>query len=220
MRSTVRATLLALAAILALGAVSASSALASPEWYVKESGVYKKVTTPLKVTIGYNYELNDAKAVAGFGLIVACKFEGEGEISSGGTGVISNFSTGLNCKGVVGKSGVTTCERFEKSASVSIPWKIELYKEGSEIRQRIVSGGGGTPSWAFGCSSAVFGSISDTCGVNTNTHMTDNATEGLVEAGFDTKSAKTECTEGGKEAAEWKGALKIKATSGAAIKVE
>jgi hypothetical protein len=207
MRSKPKMILLALVAVLAVSATAASTALASPEWYFKNKGVYKKLTTSMKVVYENPFELIDTKDNP-VSLAVSCKGTGEGVIKAGAKGEITSFGIGLpeNCKGVPVK-GITDCEKFETAESADLPWETELYKEGSEIRDKIL----GTPIWSFTCKS-IFGPYDDTCGVSPSTSIVNNASSGLVEAKFDAKSGKTSCSEGGKEAGEWKGTLKIKLT--------
>lgn len=221
MKHVTRTILLALLAALALGALTASVALASPEWYVKKAGSFKKVTTGMKVKMENQFELIDTKhEIAGERLAVACTSEDKGEISASGKGTISEFvvSEPLHkCKGIDGEPPL--CERLTTDVGVGLPWNTELYSEGSEIRRRITSS---LAAWAFTCENVVFGKLGDECGANTSTHMTNNATGGFVEATFDAKSKKTKCEKGGAESGEWKGVLKIKATEAGveAIKVE
>jgi hypothetical protein len=198
-----------------------------PDWYVKEEGAFKAVSSSLKVEVEGTFELVDTKE----GLVgedktplgISCKEAlGEGTIEAGGAGEIAfRVTYAGSCKGVKGELG-TYCEKLEKDEDISSPWGTELYKEGSEDRAKIVNGGDGTPTFSFTCKTLV-GSVTDTCGVNTSTHISNNASTGAVEVEFGTKSNKTDCSQGGKEAGEWRsGALKIKATSKAveAIKVE
>jgi|SRR5580700_3584516 hypothetical protein len=228
MRYASRMVLLGLLAAFAVGAVAASSALASPEWYVKKAGVFKKVTGPVKVNIEKNYELNTGyEEIRGKDLVVSCKgAEGiEGDLEPGGAGVISRFQ-GLagQCKGA---GSEPYCEEFTRDEGIDLPWKTELYKEGSEVRNRILKGN--EPAWHFTCKTWPLGEeILTRCNVNTTTHMANNTTTGAVEAEFEKKSNKTICTVGttSKEAGEWKGVLTVKPTESEkkagveAIKVE
>jgi hypothetical protein len=93
--------------------------------------------------------------------------------------------------------------------------------EGAEIRERLVSGGSGTPEWEFICGSEV----EDACGFNTSAHAINNALNS-VEAAFEEKSNKTLCSWGAKvfgkrESGSLKGTIKLELPSGVeAIKVE
>lgn len=211
-----RTVLVALIAVFALTAISASSALAAPEWYVKKAGVWSKVTTSVKVTLENSWELNDTK-FSPTPLAVSCTGSGEGEIKSAGAGKISKFPT-TKCEPA--KIEHNSCKAWEGSASGNLPWGAELYSEAGQLRQRLVSGGVGTPDWAFTCQT-LLGSRTDECFANTSTHMTNNS-GGFVEAVFDATSAKTECSQGKSGAGEWKGKLKFKANQAGveAIKVE
>jgi hypothetical protein len=215
---SMRITFVALVAVFAISAVAASSALAAPEWYVKKAGVYAKVTTAIKVASTSKLELIDTKATP-FPLGVSCDDAIEGAIKAGGAGEIEVFAA-EECKGVeVDK--VRECEKVESVEARDLPWNTELYKEGSEVRMRILTGSN-TPAWRVTCKTPLGGHTVDTCGVNTSTLISNNVLEGLVEAGFESKSAKTECSVGGKESGEWKGVMKLKAkgTGVEAIKAE
>jgi hypothetical protein len=215
---SMRIALVTIVAVFAFSAVAASSAFASPEWYAKKAGVFAKVSKATKMNFESKFELSDTKYSAGIPLAVACTGEGSGEINVGGKGAISLFKV-TRCEPA--KVELNWCQKFETASMQNAPWGLELYKEGSEIRERIVSGGSGTPAWRFTCDT-VSGIVADECNATTSTLMTNNVSGGLVEAAFEKKSAKTQCSQGGKEAGEWKGVLKLKAneTGVEAIKVE
>ncbi len=218
MRSMSRMVLVALVAAFALSAVAASSAFASPEWYAKKGGVWAKVTTSLKVKATITFEATDTgyKGLFGKSRTVRCEGAPEGEIKSGGIGDIY----AMNAKGC---EAVSVCENVEHWSFENIPWGTELYSSGSEVRDRIVDGSSGKrPAWNMECKIALLGSEVDECGLNTSTHITNNAS-GYVEAAFDSKSNKTVCSQFSKEeTGEWKGVFKIKPTESGveAIKVE
>jgi hypothetical protein len=207
MRSMLRTVPVALVAVLALGAVAASSALASPEFYVKKAGVFKKVTESVNVTLENQFELIDTKN-EGFG--ESCTGEASGAVKAAGLGNLETFRVFERCKGL---GNPLLCETAETGTALNMPWGLELYKEGTEVRNRIVEGvsKNGTPAWHFSCKGR-FGEGNDTCNVNTSAHITNNATKGWVEVVFDAKSKKTKCSGGGAESGEWKGVLKMKPT--------
>jgi hypothetical protein len=210
MRSIVRMGLLALLAVLALSAIAVSSAsAASPEWYVKKKGTYEKLKETVQVATTENqFELNDRIGFLG----ISCKeASATGEIKANGAGTILKFeanTSGSFCP--PSKFRGNKCEtNLQHFAAVYLPWKTELYTEGTEIRQRIANGGSGEPAAEFECSG-----FADTCNVAASTHMTNNASAGIVEAVFDTKSGKARCVDNPKEAGgEWNGTLKIKPTA-------
>jgi hypothetical protein len=196
----------------------------SPVWYVKKGGVFKAVSETVNVTFENDFELIDTKyKPLGEPLAISCKGEGTGEIKSAGESAIDSFSVGQtsNCKGIEGKYPL--CEKLTSGYTVDLPWAAELYREGGEDRDKILSPGHEEPSFLFSCSTFI-GEVSDTCEINTSTHISNNASGGFVEAAFDSKSNKTKCSLSSREGegGEWKGVLKIRSTSKEveAIKVE
>ncbi len=218
MRSKLRTICAALLVVFALGAVAASAASAAPEWYVKKAGTFAKVTEATKTEGTLSFEVIDTKMPLSSPMGVSCSATvgGEGEeIQPAGVSVIKHYLN-LNCK------PVKSCEKLLSVNPLTVPWKLELYKEGTEVRSRIVNGGSEAPGVTFACD--WFGvRTEDTCQANTSTHMS-NVLAGFVEASFDAKSAKTACTQGGTGSGEWKGAFatfKPVAKSGVeAVKVE
>lgn len=223
MRSMLRIMFLALVTVFALAAIAASSALAAPEWYAKKSGVWAKVTTPVKIKIEGTVEVNDREGYPSLKrpLAISCHFTealNEGEVKPAGAGKIELHLGSAECKPATVENN--TCQAIEGKASTNLPWATELYSEGSELRQRLVNGGAGTPIWTFKCKT-FFNPIEDNCSFNTSMHTT-NLVSGLVEAALDTKSNQTYCSSSNKTDGEWKGSLKFKAnqTGVEAIKVE
>jgi hypothetical protein len=212
---SIRVVFVALVAVFALSAVAASSALASPEWYAKKAGVFAKITTPVKFEAESKFEFTDTKlaiwGILGQKATVSCKGTTKGVVGNGVAGKLNEIRTSCSC------SMPSLSCTFEKEEVRNTPWSTELYKEGSEIRDKFV----GTPVWLFEYEIQGGDRFVDECAVNTSTHMT-NTSGGGVEAAFDAKSVKTQCSEGGKESGEWKGYLKIKAaeTGVEALKVE
>ncbi len=149
---------------------------------------------------------------------VACNANDEAEIISSLGMKILNFN-GVSCKAAKMSEG-NFCESFESYKGSYLPWMPELYAEGGEVRANLL-GSYGVPLWTVTCKFAGV-KKTDECKVNTSVHMTNNTSTGTVEAAFDTKSNKVWCAFGGTEGGEWKGTLKIKATSKEveAIKVE
>jgi hypothetical protein len=213
---SIRTAFVALIAIFAISAVAASSALASPEWYVKKAGKFEKVKEALNVTGTASWELTDkvGPILKRFGM--ACTSTDEAQLKPGGIGLITQIQE-LHCVPVNG------CEKLSGEVKpVNLPWKLELYKEGGEVRAKIGSESG-TPTQTFTCRQNLT-EKTDECGVNTNTKMTNISLTGFAEATFDEKSAKTHCTWSGANNGEWTGTLvtvKPKAGTGVeAIKVE
>lgn len=194
MKST-KITFVTLVAVFAFSAVAASSALASPEWYVKKGGTYSKVNEAVKVKAKFGLEeIVTPELGEKFG--VKCKGSAAGELKSAGISDVTTLE-GISCEKVDG------CEKIEKALEpYHMPWQLELYKEGTEIRSKIVSGGSGTPGLRFSCKRVLHGVSEVETSLSTSTHMT-NLASGLVEAAFDEKSAKLPWSQGG--TIEWKG---------------
>jgi hypothetical protein len=211
---SIRIALVALVAVFAISAVVASSALASPEWYAKKAGKFEKVTAALKVKGAISFEL--VNKTFPLPREVSCVGTANGEIKAGGAAAISSISL-TSCKA---PSGSYCKEIIGASKFYNLPWATELYTEGSEVRDRIVSQSK-EPAWSYLCETVFAERTEEECAADTSTHVTNNVSGGLVEAVFDKNSAKTHCSSGG-NAGEWKGTIKIEsATSGVeAVKAE
>jgi hypothetical protein len=166
-------------------------------------GVFTKVTTPVPVTGTGKLRLEDSSGPG-----VECTFRTEGTVESTGKGKIESFVS-------EGCSGLRECESVQRVAMVNVPWGTELYDTGSgATRERIVSGGSGTPEWEFQCKNL---SRPDTCGLNTTMGLA-NYSEGDVGEAFDGESNRTSCTFGGKESGKWTGELKLRTSKAGAVK--
>jgi hypothetical protein len=212
MRSILKTTFVALLAVLALGAVAASSALASPAWYVKKGGTWTKASTAVKVEFeASKLAMIDNEGGVYKGLSCTGHF-GAGVVGSSGL-TIEKFEPGRakeQCKGGKIKENTETnaCEKegIETTKIGYAPWTTALSTEGTTIRASI-SGSFGIPEMTVVCKVAGV-KRQFSCDINTSAHMIDNATSLTVEAEFEAKSKRTECING-KEAGEWKGILKI-----------
>ncbi len=221
MRYKFTTAVVTLAAVFALGAVAASSALASPEWYVKEGGTFHKLTSALEVHANTNLDLTD-EPVKEPPIYVSesCLGSMKFKIEPGGVSKIVEY-TAAECKFSKSNAPVS-CGGIVTALARHLPWKSELYLEGTEIRERLVSGGSGTPEWEFECGNDEF---KDSCGFNTSAHVINNALNS-VEAQFEAKSNKTFCSwgatfNGNKESGSLKGTIKLELPKGVeAIKVE
>ena len=197
MRSVVRTGLVVLVAVFALSAVTAASAFAAPEWYTKTGGKFNKLTSALEVKTTGNLTVNDTGWEFGTSIKLSCKVRIDGTIEAGGLGKINDYLTG-NCNIYVGNCENATAE------AVNLPWKTELYSEGAKVRERLVSGGHGTPGWQFTCG----GFISDRCNFNTSANMETKLPSGNVLVIFKKgESNKTTCTNGGENAGQLEGEI-------------
>lgn len=220
MQSVTKRLAVLIMAVLALTAVTAASAVASPEWYAKRSGAWAKITTPVKVASAGTLQLSDLdggplKEPVTF----SCTVTTGGAVGAGSSGEIAEIKgfSSENCKC---KSG---CEKIEQGGWSNLPAPMELYKEGTEIRARVTASKNlGTPYFTFTYKQLLGGLRNeDACNFNTSTKLT-NTSGGSVEATFGKGSNKTHCLAGGNESGEWNGALTIKANQSGveAIKVE
>jgi hypothetical protein len=209
MRSTLRMTFLALLAVFALSAVAAASASASPEWYVKKGGVFKKAGTAVKVNFTGTYELYYHPKLGSYRFSCTVGPSSElisGTIEAASLGSITKFSPAFpetECKGV--KEKLNVCESgVEAEKSANLPWATELYSEGTEKRIRIKSGGSLPPVTEWKCRGTIF-----ECDLNTTARVNNKTLPDVVEATFDAKSNKVVCNNGAKAEGEWKGTLTI-----------
>jgi hypothetical protein len=216
MKSPLRIGLTALAAVLVLSAVVAATASAAPEWYAKKAGVFKKVTTAVKVEFeASKLAMIDNLGGAYEGMSCTTSNFGHGTVEAAGAGKIETFSAEngkTQCKGGKikenGEGNVCEEHGIEEMTAINAPWKTQLSAEGTSIRASI-SSESGTPGFRFKCKTIGGTSILVTCEGNTSAHAFSNATAGLVEAEFESKSPRTTCAKQ-KEAGEWKGTLKVK----------
>src|ERR1700751_5300087 len=144
MRSIWRIAFAIFVALLTTTAI-ATPALAAPEWYAKKAGVYEKITKPVSFTAESKNEVTETKnGIAGKHLTISCKGTTSGVVGAGGAGKISEVKVetfGCTC--------AAYCEKLERYELAHFLWGTELYKEGTEIRDRIQSGGNGNPLWRF-----------------------------------------------------------------------
>ena len=200
MRSMCRTVLVVLVAVFALSAVTASAALAAPEWYSKTGGVFKKVTS-LEVKSTTKITVNDTGWFEGEKM--TCEGTMEGTIEAGGLGKINHYTVShCTSKGHCETEGSILVE------PVNLPWKTELYSVGGQYRDRIVSGGSGTPEWEFTCEVS-HARQSDVCGFNTSAKIFNNGQLGSVEESFDAGSNRTRCSKGGAEAGKLEGTISL-----------
>jgi hypothetical protein len=177
----------------------------------------------MKVGFTNPFELVDTKWYGPGPLGITCtgpREFGKTEIKAGGAGLLTEFAVG-ECHGATKE-----CETVSFTTEEHLPWTAELYKQGTEVRYRIVNGEAGPPRFIFRCrTEAPPHEAQDSCLASTSMHVTNNTSAGTVEAKFDAKSAKTTCIGEllgeRKEAGEWKGTLTIKPPEGVeAIKAE
>lgn len=136
----------------------------------------------------------------GFKIGLNCGAYLKGTLEPGGKGTISAWEA-TACK------PVGMCESVNTVVAVNLPWHTELVASGGTIRDRIVSGGSGTPQWKFECT-GLGARWNDTCGVNTSPQVWNLSSE--VEAVFEEIGEHVVCSDSSQEkAGVWLGKLKI-----------
>lgn len=173
---------LALAAVLALSIVAAASASAAPVWEEESFGVWSEIKVKAKSDGAEEVTFLDE----GTGLELECEGPNSGTVGPGSADEVTSV---LYSKCVVFKG---TCASASATPA-NLPWKTKLVLAGSEIRDEIENGGKGEPGWNIVCG----GVVADTCTGKTSTAMSNFVPTGKVEALFDAKSAKTNCSAGG-----------------------
>jgi hypothetical protein len=120
---------------------------------------------------------------------IACNVSDSGTIGPGAVGSIATFST-INCEIV--KDGGGDCDSAPSVATLNLPWKMELYEEGGEVRNSIEKeAGGAEPRFELMCHDEDGGLFDDTCGAETTTGIANEAPG--VMASFEVLSGKTKC---------------------------
>ena len=166
---------------------------------VNASYEYAKLTSALAVTSSGTLLMSDTKGSYG----LECKVETEGALEPTGVGKITHYLVS-GCVVTLGSCPTP------KSNPLHLPWKTELYEEAGVIRDRIVSGGSGTPGWEVTCG----GGKTESCSLNTDPELQSYSDD--VEALFEASDNKVNCSAGGAEAGEWRGALLIAHPAGVA----
>jgi hypothetical protein len=134
-----------------------------------------------------------------------CQVETTGTVEAGGLGKITKYTV-VACGQ---KKGKNECGGSLSAYAVNLPWKTELYESGTQIVERIVSGGTGTPEFHMVCEGH-----EDNCALNTSAAMENLGGGEAVDAVFGPGSGKTFCGAGGSEASKWEGELRIARPAG------
>ncbi len=180
-----------------------SKGKASGNWETEEVAETQEVTSSSSAL-----ELVDTKATGG-ALAIKCAATDVGWIEE-------NFDdvSGIKFTKCARVSGSCESEKELKVIPLNLPWATELREEtGGEIRDRLQAAGKG-PGYKIECTVGGIFKIADECAGALTTKMTNNRSTDTVEAEFDSKSGKIECTSGGKEAGEIKGIDTIKRQGG------
>jgi hypothetical protein len=159
----------------------------------------EEIDQTVEVTSSSSLELTDTKATGGSSTI-KCSGTDAGWVG-GSVDSISKINT-TKCERITGlcESGKTVT-----ATPIDLPWSTELKEEsGGEIRDAIHATGKG-PGYKIECTVGGIFKVADECFGSLTTKMKNNHSNGTVEAEFESKSGKIECSLGGKEAGEVKG---------------
>jgi hypothetical protein len=190
---------LALVAVFMMGAVAASSAMATHQWLINGS----PATSALKVHLLGLLLLADLKAIGGE-VKIHCHGSADGTIGPSNLDLILAIT-----KELLGTNDKITCSFDKKGActsatatalAVNLPWLTLIKLVGTEVRDVIEKdpngGATGNPGWKVTCGTAL-GEVTDECTLaEGNTGLKTVAGVG-VEAIFDVKSPKANCSQGG-----------------------
>jgi hypothetical protein len=143
---------------------------------------------------------------------IACKMIGSGKFGAGNEGSIERMKA-TECKVIKGTCGSPTVE------VVHLPWATELVEVKAEgiVRDEIKNGGAGAPGWKTTCTVII--KVTDTCEGDKRPAITNNVSEGLVEATFDRISKSSVCSQSKKESGTVEGTLKFKQVGGGGVRV-
>jgi hypothetical protein len=227
MRSRFRIVLVASLAVFAVGAIASASASAQT-WEECAEGHkefktslcteaagtgpfgWQEITTAKKVTSSGTWKLTD-KGFLGAGVTLTCEVTTEGAVGAGK-------------KGETGGIRVVKCQSSNPSlcstpalAVLGAPWETELKAEtGGGIRE-IITQGAKEVGWEVACQNGFV----DKCTTKSlSAGMKNNAATGTVEATFDAKTPKLNCTNGGAGQGEILGTSTDKKVTLGAIRVK
>lgn len=163
MRSMFRSALLTLMAVLALGAMAATSASAS-EWLINLKPVTESTPVTFSLKPGKKFELQDKSIAGGEVLLTCAAVTGKGTVAPAGAGTITEMKLS-KCtkiqKGACLEETKKSEEEKEWVRSTNLPWKTQF--EGNFLAPvDNLSAGSPGVSWEFECKGIV-GTIKDRC---------------------------------------------------------
>ncbi|MGN6372272.1 MAG: hypothetical protein ACTHM1_04690 [Solirubrobacteraceae bacterium] len=163
------------------------------------TGTFVKLAGALEVARSGELKIED-KGFNGMG--VTCQFTTTGTIEALGLGKINSF-VAQSCSKLTGG-----CSSLGIVTAINLPWKTELYEAAGALRERILSGGSGTPEWSFTCT--ILGvNYQDICRLNVSPGL-ENLLNGNVNDVFNETLTRTTCTRDTHEGeALWQGNLTI-----------
>lgn len=178
-----------LIAVLAVGALSASAALANPEWELGGTLLKGIVAAESEGTIALENKTEE--------YVIQCKVRRKVELGNVlGLGVINSITNTAGAKLMKCETKVSSdCETEAEVEALHLPWGTELTgSAGSEARNRILSKSSEEPEWKITCRE--FGvKTTNWCSAVTSAG-TKNEAAGVLES-YDAKSAHGVCTNDG-----------------------
>jgi len=166
------------------------------------AGTFSKLTSSLAAKARGELKIEDK----GYGAKgAACLVETEGTVEAAGKGKITAYHAS-SCTPAAG------CRSVAGTRALNLPWKTELYESEGIVRDRVISGGNGTPAWEFECETSL-GKISDTC--NFGNPGLENYLEGTVAAIFNERfTSGVTCSAAPDHEGLWQGSLVISPPEG------
>lgn len=186
---------LVLAAVFALGAVTAASAMAEPhKWLVNGENVELGVELATQSELVKPMRLEDTD-VLGMKVEVECKKATDtGDVLAMGVDKELTLAFELaSCTVVAG----TLCSKLVAVTAVNLPWETQL--SGTTFRDSFVKGTGGDPGWLVQCETPL-GKFEDKCTSSEFSLLAENNVEGKdveLKADANTEGIGAECTVGG-----------------------
>lgn len=211
MRSKYRVVLAVSVAMLALSAVTASSAFAETKWeWVTGAAEWQQGSAPLSESTGTVWKgtvkVEDKNASGAGDPLVECEAAGKGTVGPGAADTETEWSTS-KCTLKHGTCGSIVLE------AANLPWHSELTLAEGKAVDVISQDGKGEPGYKLSCT--VLGvKVTDTCTATTLKTTTESAAGG-VNATFD--GEKLNCSVGGKSEGSLEGTRLIEATKGGAL---
>ncbi len=162
-----------LVAVLVFGPLAVAQADEASQWY--ENGV--KITSAKADTGEGSFEVEDT----GLGYKARCQTLEKGKVGALSAGTIESVTSRSGEKAI-------TCENHNEAAchgtvtmeAVHLPWFTTLSRVGTEVRNKVSSGGTGEPEWLIQCKSETEKS-KEFCNADTEATI-KNKSSGTVEA--------------------------------------
>ena len=187
---------LAVVAALFMSAVAAGSASAAHEWLLNGASI----GAATKVHSLGLLLLTDHTAPLGETLIHCVGYDA-GTVGPGAADLVESIT-----KELLGTNNVIECAivkaggcksgTIAKASAIHLPWKTELYLEGTELRDMITEDGtAGQPGWSVTCTNILGGSTTDTCTSTLGSTGVQNVAAG-VNTPFEAKSPSANCKVG------------------------